>query len=69
MIRLHKNKEIKLDIPKFLCDDNVLGDHLNSHPVLKLLNCYGFLCIIGRPGFGKTSFAVSLITQKDPQNI
>jgi hypothetical protein len=32
-----------------------------------LLNIYGFLCIIGRPGSGKTSFAISMITQKAPK--
>ena len=64
MISIVKNPEIPLDIPRFLCDDNAVGDHLNNHPLTKHLNCYGFLCIIGRPGQGKTSLAVSLITQK-----
>jgi len=66
MISIHKNPKINLDIPKFLCDDAV-GKHLNSHLVLKLLNVYGFLCIIGRPVQGKTSLAISLISQKKPQ--
>jgi GTPase SAR1 family protein len=67
MITIKKNQNIKLDIPQFSCDDNVVGDHLNSHPLLKLLNCYGFLAIIGRPQQGKTSLAISLITQKKPK--
>jgi hypothetical protein len=67
MISIVKNKEIPLDIPSFTCDDNSVGEHLNNHPLTKLLNCYGFLCIIGRPGQGKTSLAVSLITQKSPK--
>jgi GTPase SAR1 family protein len=66
-ISIIKNKEIKLDIPQFNCDDNVVGDHLNSHSLLKLLNSYSFLCIIGRPGQGKTSLAISFITQKNPK--
>ena len=67
MIRLIKNEEIPLDIPKFLCDENVVGEHLNEHPLTKLLNCYGFLCCVGRPQSGKTSLAISLITQKNPK--
>jgi hypothetical protein len=67
MITIKKNKEIKMDIPKFNCDENAIGNHLNEHPVLQLLNVYGFLCIIGRPGSGKTSFAISMITQKKPK--
>ena len=41
--------------------------HLNEHPLTQLLNCYGFLCLIGRPGQGKTSMAISLITQNNPK--
>ena len=66
-ITLIKNKEIKLNIPSFTCDDNPIGEHLNSHPLSKLLNVYGFLSVIGRPGSGKTSFSISLITQSKPK--
>jgi hypothetical protein len=67
MIKIIKNHEIKLHIPVFLCDSNAVGDHLNEHPLTELLNVYGFLCLIGRPGSGKTSFAISLITQTNPK--
>jgi GTPase SAR1 family protein len=67
MITIKRNKHIKLDIPNFLCDENAVGDHLNGHPLLKLLNVYGFLCVIGRPGMGKTSLTISFITQKQPK--
>lgn len=67
MITIKKNKKINLDIPKFTCDENAVGKHLNEHPLTELLNIYGFLCIIGRPGSGKTSFAISMITQKEPK--
>lgn len=65
-ITIQKNKEIKLHIPSFNCDDNPVCEKLNEHPLTKLLNIYGFLCIIGRPGQGKTSLAISFITQKKP---
>ena len=65
MITIKHNPVIKLQITNFNCDENVVGEHMNMHPLTKLLNVYGFLCIIGRPGYGKTSIAVSLITQKN----
>ena len=67
MITIKKNEEIKFDIPTFSCDDNAIGEHLNEHPLTQLLNVYGFLSIIGRPGSGKTSLAISMITQKKPK--
>jgi len=66
-IKLKINKNIKLDIPQFNCDSNVLGDHLNEHPLTALLNCYAFTCIIGKPGQGKSSLAIALMTQKEPK--
>ena len=67
MITIKKNEKINLDIPSFTCDSNCVGEHLNAHPLTELLNVYGFLCIIGRPGQGKTSLAISFITQKKPK--
>lgn len=67
MIQLQKNKDIKLKIPQFTCDENAVGEHLNSHPLTSLLNVYGFLCVIGRPGSGKTSLTISLLTQSNPK--
>ena len=67
MISIKKNQEIELDIPSFLCDSNAVGEHLNGHPLTALLNIYGFTCLIGRPGQGKTSMAIALMTQKDPK--
>jgi hypothetical protein len=66
-IQLLKNKKIKLDIPNFVCDENPIGEHLNNHPLTKLLNIFGFLVIVGKPSSGKTSFAVSLITNNKPK--
>ena len=67
MIRIKKNEDIDLNIPKFLCDDNAVGEHLNNHDLTKLLNVFGFLCVVGRPGTGKTSLTISLITQNKPK--
>ena len=66
MISIKKNPIIKLNIPKFECDENPVSKHLNTHPLTQLLNIYGFLCVIGRPGSGKTSLTISFITQKKP---
>ena len=66
-ISIKKNHEIKLDIPSFSCDNDAVGSHLNNHPLTALLNIYGFTCIIEKPGQGKTSFAIAMITQKDPK--
>ena len=67
MIKVIKNPNVKLNIPKFLCDTDAVGSHLCEHPLTDLLNVYGFLCVIGRPGSGKTSMTISLITQKKPK--
>jgi hypothetical protein len=67
MIRIKKNDEIPLDIPQFSCDNDAVGTHMNEHSVTELMNVYGFLCVIGRPGSGKTSLTISLITQKNPK--
>jgi hypothetical protein len=66
-IRIIKNPAIDLNLPKFSIDENSVGEHLNHHPLLKLLNVYGFLCVIGRPRQGKTSLTVSMLTQKKPK--
>jgi hypothetical protein len=65
--RIIKNPPINLNLPKFTVDENSVGEHLNQHPLLKLLNCYGFLCVIGRPRQGKTTLTVSLLTNKKPK--
>jgi ABC-type dipeptide/oligopeptide/nickel transport system ATPase component len=66
-ISIKKNDEIKLNIPKFSCDNDAVGEHLNEHPLTALLNIYGFTCLIGRPGSGKSSMAIALMTQKEPK--
>ena len=68
-ISIKKNDEIKLNIPKFLCDNDAVGQHLNDHPLTELLNVYGFTCLIGRPGSGKSSMAIALMTQKRTKDL
>jgi hypothetical protein len=66
MITIIKNPTVELSTPKFLCDTDCVGDHLKK-PLLQLLKVYVFLCVIGRPGSGKTSLAISMITQRKPK--
>lgn len=66
-IKVIENEHLPLDIPSFTCDENAVGDHLNAHPLLKLLNVFGFLVVVGRPGQGKTSLTTALICQKEPR--
>ena len=47
MLSIRKNPVIKLDIPKFSCDSDAVGPHLDEHPLTELLNVYGFLCLVG----------------------
>jgi hypothetical protein len=63
------NKKMKLNVPKFLCDDNPVGEHLNDYPMLKHLNSYGFTGIIGKPGSGKTSLLISMLTGKGQNKV
>jgi hypothetical protein len=57
MITEETNKLI-LDIPKFKCD-NALGDIPKPLPSQNF-----FMCFVGKPRSGKTSTAISLISQK-----
>jgi len=61
MISLKKNKGLNLKVPEFTCDGN-LADHLNKYDMLKNFNGYYFTGFIGRPGSGKTSLLVSMLT-------
>jgi DNA replication protein DnaC len=69
MLKLKQNKSIKLDIPEFTCDSSPLGNHLNKYDMLKHLNGYFFTGFIGKPGSGKTSLLVSMLTGKKDKKI
>ena len=62
MISLKKNKHINLKTPEFTCDLNPIGEHLNEYDMLKHFNNYGFNAFIGKPGSGKTSLLISMLT-------
>lgn len=69
MISLKKNKALNLNIPNFTCDDNPIGEHLNKYDMLSHLNCYGFTCLLGKPGSGKTSIVISWLTGKGKNKV
>lgn len=68
MLKIKHNKSIKLDIPEFTCD-KPLGPHLEKYDMLNQLNGFYFNCICGRPGSGKTSLLISLLTGKKKQKV
>ena len=59
-IEIKKNKELKLDIPEFICDGS-LDENLNKYDMLKNLNGFKFTAIIGKPGSGKTSLITAFL--------
>ena len=68
MISLKKNKGLNLKTPEFLCDGN-LAEHLNKYDMLKNFNGYYFSSFIGRPGSGKTSLLVSMLTGRKKDKV
>lgn len=68
-LELKENKKLDLTVPRFNCDDNPLGSHLNEYEMLSHLNCFGFTGIIGRPGSGKTSLLVSFLTGRGDKRV
>jgi DNA replication protein DnaC len=67
-ITLKKNKGIDLKKPEFVCDNDI-GDHLNKHDMLKHLNKFTFNGFIGKPGSGKTSLMIAMLTSKKEKKI
>ena len=68
-IEIISNKKMDLPVPKFLCDGNICGEHINQYPMLTHLNKFNTTCFLGRPGAGKTSLLVSMLTAKGPNRI
>lgn len=67
-LEIKKNKSIDLDVPEFLCDCG-LGDHLNKYDMLSHFNKFCFTGFIGKPGSGKTSLLVSMLTGKKDKRV
>ena len=67
-IEIKKNKELKLDIPEFICDGS-LDENLNKYDMLKNLNGFKFTAIIGKPGSGKTSLITAFLTGKKDKKV
>lgn len=68
-IELIENEKMNLPVPKFLCDGNVCGEHLNKYPMLSHLNKFNTTCFLGRPASGKTSLMISLLTAKGANRV
>ena len=67
-LEIKKNKELKLDVPEFICDGG-LAEHLEKHDTLKHLNRYTFDVLCGKPGSGKTSLMIGMMTGKKDKQI
>jgi hypothetical protein len=63
MLTIKKNKELKLSVPQFICDDNI-NPKLNDYEMLSHFNRYTFNGVIGKPASGKTSLIMSWLTSK-----
>ena len=68
-LELKVTPKLNLEVPKFVCDHNPLGEHLNKYEMLSHLNSFSFTALIGRPGSGKTSFLISLLTGKGEKKV
>ena len=65
---IKKNKKLDLKIPEFVCD-GCLSDNLKQYDMLNHMNNYNFLCMIGKPGSGKTSLLISFLSGKGKSKV
>jgi len=68
MLRIKKTNKIEINPPEFICDYH-LTDHLNSYPQFSFLNVFNTTAILGKPGSGKTSMLISMLSQKGDKKI
>jgi hypothetical protein len=69
MISIKKNSKMNFKVPKFKCDHNPIGEHLNKYDMLSHLNIYGSTAIVGKPGAGKTSLLIQFLTGKGDNKV
>lgn len=67
-IDIIKQPSLDLKMPEFLCD-YVLSNKLEEIPMLSHMNKFNTTCILGKAGSGKTSFMISLLTNKGKNKI
>lgn len=67
-IKTIKHDRLDLKIPSFHCDIG-FNEQLNDIPMLKHLNGFTFNIITGKPGSGKTSLLVSMLTGKGKNKV
>lgn len=68
MIKIKKSDKIEITPPCFKCDYN-LTEHLVNYPQFSHLNKFNTTAIIGKPGMGKTSTLISILSQKGDNKI
>jgi len=68
MIKIKKSEKLAIKPPEFLCDYS-LTEHLKQYPQWSNLNKFNTTCIIGKPGMGKTSTLISILSQKGDDRI
>lgn len=68
MIKIKKSDKIEITPPCFKCDYN-LTEHLENYPQFSHLNKFNTTAIIGKPGMGKTSTLISILSQKGDNKI
>jgi len=68
MIRIKKSDKIDITPPAFLCD-YPLTEHLKKYPQFSHMNIFNTTAIVGRPGGGKTSMLISMLSQKGDEKI
>lgn len=63
-MEIKKLDNVNLSLPSYTCDTNCVNPNLEAHEALRTFNRYGTTLVIGPPGSGKSSIAVSLLTTK-----
>jgi len=68
MIRIKKSDKIEITPPSFICDYE-LTDNLQNYPQFSHMNKFNTSAILGKPGSGKTSMLISILSQKGENSI